>query len=154
VSVLQRLTYNAAMQEFQFFDPKQDVAVAYKRLPHWAQAGTIAFITWRTADSLPNEVLKRLAAEREQLLTSFGLDPNKNWNAAMARLPPELRCRLRQAMLEAWDRYLDSGAGACLLARPELSQIVANSLRRFDQDRYLLSDFVVMPNPPPRCIPH
>jgi type I restriction enzyme R subunit len=134
------------MQEFQFFDPKQDVAIVYKRQPHWAQAGTIAFITWRTADSLPNEVLKRLAAEREQLLTSFGLDPNKHWKAAVAKLPPEVRNRLRRVMFEAWDQQLDNGAGACLLAKPEFSQVVADSLRHFDQDRYLLSDFVVMPN--------
>ena len=49
------------MHDFQFFDPEQDVAVVHKRLPHWSQPGTIAFITWRTGDSLPKELLKQLA---------------------------------------------------------------------------------------------
>jgi type I restriction enzyme R subunit len=33
-----------------------------------------------------------------------------------------------------------------VLRRPELSQIVADSLCHFDGDRYELTDFVVMPN--------
>ena len=61
----------------QYFDPQQDHTVGWKRLPHWAQAGTVCFITWRTADSLP---------------------------------------------------------------------VVMNSLLHFDNDRYVLTDAVVMPN--------
>ena len=32
------------------------------------------------------------------------------------------------------------------MARPELSQIVLDALRHFDEDRYLLTDAIVMPN--------
>jgi hypothetical protein len=32
----------------QVFDPTQEYAVIERRLPHWVQAGTICFITWRT----------------------------------------------------------------------------------------------------------
>jgi type I restriction enzyme R subunit len=42
--------------------------------------------------------------------------------------------------------HLDQGHGACLLRRGELAQIVANSLQHFEGKRYLLGDFVVMPN--------
>lgn len=44
------------------------------------------------------------------------------------------------------DGELDRGFDACLLAKPELSQIVADALRHFDGDRYVLTDFVVAPN--------
>ena len=35
----------------QTFDPKADYSIIERKLPHWAQAGTICFLTWRTADS-------------------------------------------------------------------------------------------------------
>jgi len=38
------------------------------------------------------------------------------------------------------------GHGACVLKRPETAQIVADSLMHFDRARYLMGDFVVMPN--------
>ena len=41
---------------------------------------------------------------------------------------------------------LDKGLGACVLRRPELSKIVADSLLYFNGDRYHIGDFVVMPN--------
>src|SRR5437588_741617 len=42
--------------------------------------------------------------------------------------------------------YLDKGYGDCVLKRPELARVVGDSLRHFEGQRYLLSDFVVMPN--------
>ncbi|HZZ28492.1 MAG TPA: transposase [Pirellulales bacterium] len=134
------------MRDFQFFDPRQDVAVAYGNLPHWAQAGTLVFITWRTADSLPAPVLARIAQEKAKLLESFGLDTAENYKAQLAKLPVHERAQVQWAMFETWDRQLDAGAGRCVLKQPELSQIVADSLLHFDGDRYLLTDFVVMPN--------
>jgi putative transposase len=44
------------MDGLQFFDRKQDFTVAWKTLPHWAQAGTVCFLTCRTADSLPEQL--------------------------------------------------------------------------------------------------
>lgn len=62
----------------------------------------------------------------------------------------ELDRRLVSAFLETfWNRWqdaLDDSHGACVLKMPELAEIVAKSLRHFDNDRYLLLDFVVMPN--------
>ncbi len=42
--------------------------------------------------------------------------------------------------------YLDRGHGQCVLRRPELAKVVAESLQHFDGSRYHLADFVVMPN--------
>ncbi len=134
------------MRDFQFFDPTQDLAIAYKKLPHWAQAGTMTFITWRTADSLPAAALERFVAERDRQIRAAGLDPASDWKRELAKQPAAERGQLHWALFESWDRCLDAGAGDCLLARPELSLIVANSLHHFDGDRYVLTDFIVMPN--------
>jgi type I restriction enzyme R subunit len=134
------------MDGLQFFDPKQDFTIAWKSLPHWAQTGTICFITWRTADSLPTDVIERLARERAQLLRRFGLKPESDWKRDLGKLPGLERSRLQWLLFHAWDGELDNGVGECVLARPEMSRIVEDSLLHFDGDRYVLTDSVVMPN--------
>jgi putative transposase len=134
------------MDGVQYFDPKQDFTIAWKSLPHWAQAGTLCFITWRTADSLPAAVLAKLARERDELLRSVGLDPQSNWKSQLAQLPARDRGRVQWSLFAAWDEQLDRGAGRCELANPELSKIVEESFLHFDGDRYVLTDSVVMPN--------
>jgi len=44
------------------------------------------------------------------------------------------------------DDWLDTGYGSCCLAQPKNAEIVANALLYFNEDRYLISNFVVMPN--------
>jgi putative transposase len=152
------------MDGLQFFDRKQDFTVAWKRLPHWSQAGTVCFITWRTADSLPKAVQDQLTAARREAFQHFGIQCEsapvmsvlgENGSRGqfspriakqIAKLSPGDQVRLNWQLYELWDGQLDRGAGACVLARPELSEIVAASLKHFDSDRYVLTDFVVMPN--------
>jgi len=134
------------MDTFQFFDPKQDYTVASKQLPHWSQAGTLAFITWRTADSLPKQVQLEITRERRQLLEKLGLDPQRDCKAALQKLPAAERGRVRWSLFRLWDERLDAGSGGCVLGRPELSKIVEESLLHFDCERYVIADSVVMPN--------
>jgi putative transposase len=51
-----------------------------------------------------------------------------------------------KAFWNRWHDELDACRGACVLRDPLLARIVADSLHHFDGDRYLLLDFVVMPN--------
>lgn len=132
--------------DLQYFDRRQEYSVVFKRLPHWAQAGTIAFITWRTADSLPKAALARLNRQRQELLRQHQLDPNADWKQELAKLPSAVGEQLHWEFFTAWDRQLDLAAGACVLREPALSKIVMNSLQRFDNERYILTDAVVMPN--------
>ncbi len=134
------------MEDFQFFDPKQEHTIVWKALPHWTQVGTVCFITWRTSDSLPKGVLSKLAEERRQLLRTAGIDGDRDWRRGLAKLPIAERSRMRWSLFAVWDKALDRGAGECVLASPELSRIVADSLLHFDGDRYSLTDFIVMPN--------
>ncbi len=132
--------------DLQCFDSSQDYSIEWKRLPHWAQAGTICFITWRTADSFPREVAARLHRYKLELMKNNQLDLSLEWRDAVKKLPPATRARLRWQLFTNWDEKLDCSAGACVLARPEFSKIVIDSLLYFDNDRYVLTDAVVMPN--------
>ena len=140
------MSNTSALSDVRCFDPHQDYSVAWKRLPHWAQAGTACFITWRTADSLPEEAITRLDQQRQELLREQQLDPSGDWKQALAKLPPTVRARIHWLLFTAWDEQLDSAAGACVLREPALCKIVMKSLKHFDNDRYVLTDAVVMPN--------
>lgn len=73
----------------QTFDPEQEVHVVYRRLPHWSQAGTIAFITWRTWDSMPEHVVRQWQSERAAWLKLHGIDPDAaDWQARVELLGP------------------------------------------------------------------
>jgi hypothetical protein len=52
------------------------------------------------------------------------------------------QCRLS----DRWNDHLDACHGECVLKRPDFHDLVADSLRKFDQAQYDLTDFVVMPN--------
>ena len=52
----------------------------------------------------------------------------------------------RKFLSDRWSEHLDALHGECVLRRPDCSRLVADSLRHFDEDRYSLCDYVVMPN--------
>ena len=132
--------------DLQFFDPQQDRTIVCHNLPHWMQAGTVCFITWRTADSLPADVQQRITLERRRLLLDRGIDPDGDWRSDLAKLPAVDRGHVQWGLFRIWDGALDQGHGACVLADPELNKLVGDSLMHFDGDRYFLTDYVVMPN--------
>lgn len=132
----------------QVFNPAEEYAVwEGRRLPHWGQAGTVCFLTWRTWDSIPSDVLEHWRNERSQWLTDHGIDPMaSDWKTQLLqRFPVEGR-RYLNLIAERWENCLDEGRGACVLARPECRRVIHESLMHFDNDRYIMLDFVIMPN--------
>jgi putative transposase len=131
----------------QTFDPKQELCIVSRRLPHWGQAGTLTFITFRTWDSIPKHVLDAWKALRDDWLRRHGIDAAAaNWSQQVDRLGREKAGELHAILSDRWNDQLDASHGECVLRRPELAEEVAKSLRHFDGDRYELTDFVVMPN--------
>ena len=132
---------------FHLFDPKAEWQVVERRLPHWSQAGAICFLTWRTDDSMPKAVLHAWHEERHHWLRRHGIDAaDPSWRESLHRLD---RSDVREFLDQLWNRWhdeLDACHGACPLKRPEAAEIVAKSLHHFDNQRYLLFDWVVMPN--------
>ena len=89
-------------------------------LPHCDKPGLVQMLTYRLADSMPQErrhewgPLTEIADERER------------------------RRRLEE--------YLDRGLGECHLRRPEVTALVEENLLRFDGGRYRMLAWVIMPN--------
>jgi len=132
--------------DFRFYDPSVPVTVTNGHLPHWDQADATYFITWRTADSVPKDVWVRWRWERSRWLRENGIDPACiDWKKQIEALPEAQRRDFRR-FSNALESELDSCHGDCTLRLPEFAAIVAEALHHFDGDRYLLGDFVVMPN--------
>ena len=104
-------------------------------LPHVKREGASYFVTFRLADSLPKEVLLRFQREHAEML--HGLPANAK---------PEQTEEAHRELRRKIERYLDRGAGACHLRRPDIADMVAGALRHFHGNYYLLDDWVVMPN--------
>src|ERR1700722_8245106 len=131
----------------QVFDRSQPYTVFHRRLPHWTQAGTLCFITFRTWDSIPRPVLENWLAERDKWLLSHEIEPaSADWQNKLSQLEPKLMQEFKLLVSDRWNDNLDACHGDCVLRNPVLSKIVDESLRRFDGARYDLTDWVVMPN--------
>jgi putative transposase len=132
---------------FHLFDPDADVLIIERRLPHWSQAGAVCFLTWRTNDSMPKDILDGWFGDRGRWLAKHGIradDPR--WKIKLARLDPAVVRAFLDKFWNRWHDDLDACHGRCVLRRPELATIVANSLLHFDGERYEILDYVVMPN--------
>ena len=131
----------------RFFDPHDDLLITQRKLPHWAQDGTVVFITWRTVDSMPKDVIERWLAGRNRWLAAHEIDPTqKDWKTRVQELPAELMAEFHDLFTTRWHDELDACYGDCVLERAEIAQIVRDSLLHFDGDRYEMQDFVIMPN--------
>ncbi len=93
-------------------------------LPHCDRTGLLQSITFRLADSLPQEVLKQLELEV----------------ACEAEDRRELH---RRKLIE---KHMDFGLGCCALKHPEVADIVQNAFLTFDGVKYRLIAWRIMPN--------
>lgn len=97
----------------------------YERsLPHRNKAGLIQAITFRLADSLPQNILKEIEAEIK-LLSADKKEIEKR---------------------KKYEYWLDQGLGSCALANREMAQVVQEALQHHDGDKYDLLAWSIMPN--------
>lgn len=118
-----------------YLDKNQDVNEHRAHLPHWHQDGKLQFITFRLADSLPQEKLDELEQNKERFMQQH-LQP---WDK-------ETEAQYYKLFGSKIDEWLDAGMGSCLLKFPNIRKIVCDALSFFDGDRYRLHSYVVMPN--------
>jgi REP-associated tyrosine transposase len=133
---------------FELFDPKAEYVVWEGcNLPHWYQPGVTYFVTFRTEDSIPVQLAGQWHRRRDTWLRKHGIDSRgRGWKDEVGRLPRDEQREFHETFSRDVLEYLDRGYGACVLRSSELSSIVADSLLHFDGDRYVMGDFVVMPN--------
>lgn len=121
--------------DFHYFDPDEPIENLSGNLPHWRQSGVTYFVTFRLADSLPEEKLRSWALERDAWIKAHP-EPHT----------AELRREFYELFPARLQRWLDQGHGSCVLAIPGIKRIVENALHYFEGLRYRLDEFVVMPN--------
>ncbi len=124
---------------YPFFNPYDEIKIHQGNLPHWQQEDVFYFVTFRLADSIPKEKVEQLRQERETWLKNH--PKNKEGKYSTEELKEYYR--LFSKRVEEW---LDKGAGGCILREEKYAQIIADALLCFNNQRYILDKWVVMPN--------
>jgi len=107
------------------------------RLPDWEKEAGLYFLTFHLADSLPKEVLRKIAERHEILAEAKRIG---------ARLLPEQKAQLAQYSRRRIEEYVDLGCGSAILSDLRIAGAVAAALRYWDGKKYLLLAWCVMPN--------
>ena len=107
-------------------------------LPHWETDDATYFVTFRLADSLPQSVLERIESERQSIVQT-AKQLQRDLNA-------DERKRIQQLSTKTIEQYLDNGVGGCHLRNPAIADEVAETLLLFDNKRYRLFAWCLMPN--------
>src|SRR6266851_5572662 len=128
-------TITGATPIFRDLDEHGDLKITRRRLPHWEQEGATYFVTFRLADSVPNALLNQWRDELEVWL-KFHPAP---WDYRTAR-------EYESRFIEGPEKWSDEGHGECVLRDARAAQIVADTLKHFQGERYWLDAFAVMPN--------
>lgn len=118
-----------------YFDPNEPIGELLGNLPHWRQENVTYFVTFRLADSIPQATLDLWVRERQDWLIRH---PE----------PRTLQARREyyRLFVERFQKWLDAGYGECVLGQSAVREIVAKALKYFDSTRYLLREWVIMPN--------
>ncbi len=107
-------------------------------LPHWTQTGATYAVTFRLADSMPNELLEQWQAERNNIV--------HNAESQGRQLTEYEQHELARLYSNKVESYLNAGHGQCYLREQQIAKLIANTLKHFDGERYDLIAWVIMPN--------
>lgn len=119
------------ISSINFLDPKEPILKsAGNNLPHWFQADTLQFLTFRLADSLPQSKLEQLDEFMRCFSSGNTFLFDREFEAVMKRI----------------QEWLDRGLGSCILKFDKVQSIVEEALNYYDGKEWDLYDYVIMPN--------
>jgi REP element-mobilizing transposase RayT len=118
-----------------YFNSGATVRKYRSSLPHWNQVENTYFVTFRLFDSLP---ISRLREIRQQILQWRKLNPEP-----LSQRQEEDYAKQFTRKIHRW---LDAGHGACFLRRPSVHKEMEGILKFFEEQRYRLGEFMIMPN--------
>ena len=107
-------------------------------LSHWTRPGGKYAVTFRLADAVPAQVLENWRRERDDIAQRA-----MNQGRELTRGEQRELERLYSDRIQA---YLDAGHGSCCLEDARIADLVLNAMEHFDQERYELVAWCVMPN--------
>ncbi len=100
-------------------------------LPHWDFADSVQAITFRLADSLPNQLVSEWKQELREAIKSKD---------------PQISQKAQAELQQRISRHEDAGHGACLLGKADHAEVVQDALIKGDGTHYKLIDWCIMPN--------
>jgi len=115
-------------------------------LPHWRTSGATYAVTFRLEDSMPVFALEDFRQRRAILAKR--LEDLVSQSGSRTAITAIIAVRTEIASLNetALDSALNEGHGECWLRNPEIAEMVSHALKHFDEDRYTLHAWAVMPN--------
>ena len=130
-------TLKRSIGMWDFFNPFTEIDIRTGgNLPHWEQGPIWYFVTFRLADALPRSVVDKIHHQREQWRQTHDLQ----------NLSREERIAYHRLFSERYEELLHHGNGSCLLRHPDNASLVHHALQHFNERRYVLDEYVVMPN--------
>lgn len=118
-----------------FFDDQEYIDISIGHLPHWEQKNRLQFVTFRLSDSLPQSFLQEIKNRKEAFIKFHP----KPWDT-------KTKCEFSKLTSSFEDRMLDKGLGSCILKQEDIRRIVISSLEYYDNIKYSLHAYVIMPN--------
>ncbi|RYD42031.1 MAG: hypothetical protein EOP85_11775 [Verrucomicrobiaceae bacterium] len=111
-------------------------------LPHWRQWNRTYFITTRLADSVPLPVMENWKVQRRLWLAQHGIHAD----AGPDSLPETERNEFHREFTARFHELLDAGQGECILARPDVAEILSAQLISAHETTYQIDAWVIIPN--------
>lgn len=133
--MIERISHKQHITSNDFYDPKKQRIEWLGNLPHIEQPQKIYFVTFRLADSLPAAYGNQLRYFEQEYIKN---NP-RPWTA-------EQSLHYKRTYADALDNFLNKGRGECMLKEVAVRNALIATLREYDGERYVLYDFVVMPN--------
>lgn len=133
--------------EWGIYDPNVESRESARNLPHRDQACALTFVTFRMADSMPKQVVAGWHNEIEHWFEKNGLAGKSVKEVLDAvDIDSSVKQKLRKFKHSRWHGHFDDCHGDCLLRKPELAVEVSKSILHFNDERYDVERFIVMPN--------
>ncbi|MBW8042342.1 MAG: valine--tRNA ligase [Planctomycetes bacterium] len=107
-------------------------------LPHWTRGSATYAVTFHLTDSLPDDALECWRMERDQIIQRAeeqGREPTQHERRELAQL-----------YSNRVESHLNAGHGQCYLRDARIAELVQNAMKHFDDERYDLIAWAVMPN--------
>lgn len=119
----------------RYLDVTKTVYESENLVPHKDQLDKVQMVTFRLADSLPLEKTAQLRSEIE----AFKEKHPKPWT-------PQVTDLYHRMVGDKSEYWLQQGFGSCIMADSEIRKIVEDAIMFFNEDRYYMHAYVIMPN--------
>ncbi len=115
-------------------------------LPHWRIPGATYAVTFRIKDSLPASVLKDYESKRQILMDRIAMAIQSAGSRDATRELLPLKAELHSLTETIIEPALHAAQGPQPLSDPRIAETVLGALKFFDDERYKLLVWSVMPN--------